>query len=154
MGCRRPFVRLGLTGRLLLSLTHYFPISWRNQGELLPESIWWPRRFWFNDLLSLLVDCPGNFITGQIFYFIEADFMRIQTCSTTRLAVIWYPYRRNIFFFLLGLQPSLPLQWESPPEQSTSSLEALLWLVYSRAYWSLNPSARRIRDFSNLSLWW
>ncbi|KAH3891256.1 hypothetical protein DPMN_015349 [Dreissena polymorpha] len=72
VGNRPRFRSLGPTGSVRLSPTHYnSPNIGENQGELMPDTPdcpWWPRRSWFNDLLSLLYDYPRKLLTGQIFY--------------------------------------------------------------------------------------
>ncbi|KAH3837641.1 hypothetical protein DPMN_111041 [Dreissena polymorpha] len=43
---------------------------------------WLPRRSWFNDLFSLVYDYPTKLPYRLIFCLKEADYMRIQKCST------------------------------------------------------------------------
>ncbi|KAH3833832.1 hypothetical protein DPMN_107148 [Dreissena polymorpha] len=49
---------------------------------------WWPRRFWFNDLLSPLYDFSRK-LTHRSYFLSQRDrFHKLQTCSTSSLAII------------------------------------------------------------------
>jgi len=78
---------------------------------------WWPRRSWFNDLLSLLYDYPRNLPhrsdllsqSGRLHADPKMFHLHVWPLSGNLC-------RRNVF--LSGLQPSLLRQGENPPEQS------------------------------------
>ncbi|KAH3865913.1 hypothetical protein DPMN_028960 [Dreissena polymorpha] len=100
---RRVFVRP--TGRLRLSPILIPQILAKLRVSLCSIILiapWWPRRSWFNDLLSLLYDYPRTLPHRLDLLSQEADFMRIQQCSTNTSG--------RYHAFLSGLQSLLLLQ--------------------------------------------
>ncbi|KAH3791292.1 hypothetical protein DPMN_144775 [Dreissena polymorpha] len=63
----------------------------------------------------------GNFLTGQISYLSEADLIRIQTCSTTRLAFIRQSLQKKRVSDRVLL---------SPPNSTRTGNDAL-WKLFS-----------------------
>ena len=85
--------------------------------QILLIAPWWPRRSWFNDLLGLLCDFPrelphrSDLLSQRGRLHMDPDMFHLHVWPLSS-----NPCRRNAF--LSGLQLSLPLQGESPPEQS------------------------------------
>jgi len=85
--------------------------------QILLIAPWWPRRSWFNDLLGLLCDFPrelphrSDLLSQRGRLHADPDMFHLHVWPLSS-----NPCRRNAF--LSGLQLSLPLQGESPPEQS------------------------------------
>ncbi|KAH3741241.1 hypothetical protein DPMN_047962 [Dreissena polymorpha] len=121
VGGRCAFVRLGSTGRLRLSPTHSnspilgkISVSFCRIPLIAP---WWPRRSWFNDLLGLLCEFPrelphrSDLLSQRGRLHMDPDMFNLHVWPFIRQSL-----QKNAF--LSGLQRSLPLQGESPPEQS------------------------------------
>ncbi|KAH3891080.1 hypothetical protein DPMN_015169 [Dreissena polymorpha] len=120
VGNRRAFVRLGPTGSVRLSPTHYnSPNIGENQGELMPDT---------PDCPLVAQDILVQRSSQSPVRLSQETSSQIRSYQSGRLHAdpvmfhlhVWQLSgnlcRRNVF--LSGLQPSLLLQGENPPQQS------------------------------------